>query len=102
MFDAKLIRHESIGASRSIKVGTLSRIAALLLRADIGSAVEATWNAYHAVGVELAGFECRFELQNPRHLLAALMVPVRRNEIARTFRRWQSPAKSNLQKEMQK
>lgn len=99
MFDARLIRHESIGASRSVKVGTLSRITALLFQADISSAVEAARNAYHAVGVELADFECRFELRDTRHLIASLIVPVRGNELVEPFRRWRSPTKSELTKE---
>ena len=101
MFDGRLIRHGSIGASRTVKVGTLSRIAALLFRSDVSSAVEAARNAYHAVGVELGDFDCQFEAQNPSHLLASLMTPVRNNEVAQAFGRWRLPAKSKSRKETQ-
>jgi CRISPR-associated protein Csx17 len=94
MFDGRLIRHQSIGASRTMKAGTLSRIVAFLMRSDISSAVAAARNAYHAVGVELGDFEYHFEAQNPSHLLASLMVPVRNNEVAQVFGRWRLPEKS--------
>jgi len=99
LFDPRLIRHESVGASRYAKVGTLAHIAALLSRDDVNSAVQAARNAYHAVGVELADFDCQFDLQNSSSLLAALLVPTNSHEVAKVFRRWRSPAKLNQRKE---
>jgi CRISPR-associated protein Csx17 len=99
LFDDTIIQDESVGASRPVKVGTLSRIAALLSRGDINSAIQAARHAYHAVGVELADFQCQFELSNTAHLLAALSVPVSHDEITTIFRRWRAPAKLNQQKE---
>jgi CRISPR-associated protein Csx17 len=98
LFDATLIRHESIGAWRSARVGTVSRIAALLSRGDVESAVQVARHSYHAVGVELADFDCRFAVRNVTHLLAALAVPAERNQIATIFQRWRAPAKLHQRK----
>lgn len=56
LFDAELIQHRLVGASRPTRVGTLGRIAALLGRGDVNAAVQSARYAYHAVGVELADF----------------------------------------------
>ena len=99
LFDAELIRHESVGASKPTRVGTLCHIAALLGRGDVNSAVQSARHAYHAVGVELADFNCSFDLSDPGRLLASLSIPTRSAEVAQVFRRWRSPAKFNQRKE---
>jgi len=99
LFDGSVIRSEDVGAFRIARVGTLSRIAALLARGDINAAVQSARHAYHAVGVELADFECPFDLSDSGRLLAALLIPVRGNEVTPVFRRWRLPGKLNQRKE---
>lgn len=99
LFDAELIRYEAVGALRPTRVGTLCRIAALLGRGDVNSAVQSARDAYRAVGVELADFECPFDLPRPDRLLASLSIPIRGAEAAELFRRWRSPAKFKQRKE---
>jgi CRISPR-associated protein Csx17 len=99
LFDGSLIQSEGVGAFRAARVGTLSRIAALLDRGDINAAVQSARHAYHAVGVEVADFECPFDLSDSGRLLAALLVPVRGAEVAQAFRRWRLPGRVNQRKE---
>lgn len=99
LFDGRLIRSEAVGAFRPARVGTLSRIAALLARGDINAAVQSVRPAYHAVGLELADFECPFDLPDSCRLLAALLIPVRGTEVAQVFRRWRLPGRVNQRKE---
>jgi CRISPR-associated protein Csx17 len=99
LFDAELIQHKLVGASKPARVGTLCRISALLGRRDVNSAVQSARHAYHAVGVELADFESPFDLPNPDRLLASLSIPVRGAEVAERFYRWRSPGKFNQRKE---
>jgi CRISPR-associated protein Csx17 len=93
LFDSRLIRSEAVGASRSARVGALSEITALLARGDMNAAVQSARHVYHAVGVDLASFESTFNLPDPGLLLAALMIPVQRGEVAQAFRRWRLPGK---------
>jgi CRISPR-associated protein Csx17 len=97
LFDASLIG--LIGARRPVGVGRVSRIAALLARGDVDSAVQSARHAYQSVGIELADFESPFDLPEPARLLAALMVPTRGTEVARIFKRWRLPKKPNQSKE---
>ena len=99
LFDGSVIRSEDVGALRAARVGTLSRIAALLARGDVNAAAQSGRAAYHAVGVKLADFECPFDLPDPGRLLATLMIPVRGSEVTRVFRRWRLPGKLNQRKE---
>ena len=99
LFDDSLIRYLSAGETRHVRVGRVSRIAALLARCDVDSAVESARHAYHSVGIELADFESPFDLPEPARLLAALLVPTCGAEIARIFQRWRSPEKLNQPRE---
>jgi CRISPR-associated protein Csx17 len=91
LFDDSLIRYLSVGETRHVRVGRVSRIAALLARGDVDSAIQSARHAYESVGIELADFESPFDLPEPAHLLAALMVPTRGTEVARIFQRWRLP-----------
>src|ERR1017187_273144 len=99
LFDDSLIRCLSVGETRHVRVGRVSRIAALLARGDVDSAVQAARHAYQSVGIELADFESPFDLPESARLLAALLVPTRGTEVARIFRRWRSPEKLNQPRE---
>ncbi len=99
LFDSSMIRSEDVGAFGASSVGTLSRIAALLARGDVNAAAQSARDAYHVVGVELADFECPFDLSDSGRLLAALLIPVRGNEVTPVFRRWRLPGKLNQRKE---
>jgi CRISPR-associated protein Csx17 len=97
LFDATLIK--SIGAAKSVGVGRVSKMAALLSRGDVDSAVQSARHDYQSVGIELADFESPFDLPEPARLLASLLVPTRGTEVARVFKRWRLPKKPNQSKE---
>ena len=99
LFDDSLIRYVSVGETRHVGVGRVSRIAALLARGDVDSAVQSARHAYQSVGIELADFESPFDFPGPARLLAALLVPTRGREVARIFQRWRLPEKPNRPKE---
>jgi CRISPR-associated protein Csx17 len=101
LFDAALIRG-AIGATGPVGVGRASKIAALLARGDVDSAVQSARHAYHSVGIDLADCEGPFNLPEPVRLLAALLAPTRGAEVTRIFQRWRSPGKLNQPKEREK
>lgn len=81
----------AIGATRSVRVGALSRVAALLDGGQTEQAVLAARSVYRAAGVELADVCVSPGAARPRRLLAGLMVPVVTGEVASAFARWRSP-----------
>jgi len=73
-----------------------SPIASALESGDAAAAWAAAAAAYHGLGLTLADFAgIPFHCQYPRRLLAALLFPVRRENLAHTFRcHWQAPSQS--------
>lgn len=99
LLDDSLIWRLSVGETRHVRVGSVSKMAAFLVRGDVDSAVQSARHAYHSVGIELADFNSPFDLPEPARLLAALLVPTRGTEVARVFQRWRLPKKLNQPKE---
>ena len=89
LFNAGLA--ETVGATKPVRVGTLSRIAAHLDGGDLDEAVKTARQAYHAVGVELADIRAPLSSSNVSRLLAALMFPVATSQVAGVHSRWRSP-----------
>ncbi|OGV72277.1 MAG: type I-U CRISPR-associated protein Csx17 [Lentisphaerae bacterium RIFOXYB12_FULL_65_16] len=89
LFNAGLA--ETVGATKPVRVGTLSRIAAHLDGGDLDEAVKTARQAYHAVGVELADIRAPLSSSHVSRLLAALMFPVATSQVAGVHSRWRSP-----------
>ncbi len=77
-----------------LKAGPLRPISAMLSRGDVAGAWSLARGAYARLAVPIADFPIwqEFTVERAQWLLAALSIPVRSDQIARSFRRWQSPA----------
>lgn len=103
LLDDGLLR-EIVGPKETLKIetkkhplaaaGRFSPVASALERGDAATAWATAASIYHALGLVTADFGgTSFDCLRPRPLLAALLFPVRRENLADTFRhRWQAPS----------
>lgn len=71
--------------------GWLGRVIAMLRRGDVNAAAEVAQEAYRSAGLALADFNVLPAGLEPDRLLAALVIPVRDEQVLGVFRRWRSP-----------
>lgn len=89
--------------AESLKAGPLRPISAMLSQGDVAGAWSLARGAYARLAVPIADFPIwqEFTVERAQRLLAALLIPVRSDQIARTFRRWQSPAQPQTHEQLQ-
>ena len=87
----KVLRENGIEAEKISSCAYLGRVIAMLRRGDVNAAAEVTWDAYRSAGVALADFNALPGGLDPDRMLAALIIPVRDEQVLAVFRRWRSP-----------
>lgn len=105
LFQSSLLKMLSLKSSKcGPKISSLSRLAALLRCNDVPAAVNAAQSIYRALGIPMANLPAGFDVGEPNHLLAALLIPVKpdqltsfagveKHRIALT-RKWISPTRT--------
>ena len=88
----KILRGSRIQAEKVSTCAYLGRVIAMLRRGDVNAAAEVALEAHRAVGVALADFNAIPGGPDPDRILAALIIPVRDEQVLAVFRRWRSPA----------
>ena len=93
----QVVRECGIQAEKVSTCGCLGRIIAMLRRGDVSATAEVALEAYHSAGVAVADFNTVPVGPDPNRLLAALVIPVRDEQVLAVFRRWRSPTESKEQ-----
>ena len=87
----QVLRESDIQAEKAWPCAHLGRVIAMLRRGDVNAAAEVAQEAYRSAGVALADFNALPAGLEPDRLLAALVIPVRDEQVLGVFRRWRSP-----------
>ena len=87
----QVLRDSSIQVEKISTCACLGRIIAMLRRGDMNAAADVALEAYRSAGVALADFNTLPVGPDPDRLLAALVIPVRDEQVLAVFRRWRSP-----------
>ena len=87
----QILKESGIQAEKVTTCGYLAQVIAMLRRGDMNSAVEVASEAYRSLGVPLADFNANPAGPDPARLMAALIIPVRDEQVLTVFRRWRSP-----------
>ena len=90
----QVLRESGIQVEKVSTCACLARVIAMLRRGDVTAAAEAALEAYRSAGVALADFNALPAGPDPDRLLAALVIPVRDEQVLAVFRRWRSPTES--------
>ena len=93
----QVVRECGIQAEKVSTCGCLGRVIAMLRRGDVNAAADVALEAYHSAGVAVADFNTVPVGPDPNRLLAALVIPVRDEQVLAVFRRWRSPTESKEQ-----
>ena len=88
----RVLRESGVQAEKVSTCAYLGRVIAMLRHGDVNAAAEVALEAYRSAGVALADFNVLHAGPDPARLLAALVIPVRDEQISAVFRRWRSPA----------
>lgn len=88
----RILRESGIRAEGVSTCASFGRVIAMLRHGDVNAAAEVALAAYRSAGVALADFNALPAGPDPARLLAALIIPVRDEQVLAVFRRWRSPA----------
>ena len=87
----QIVRESGIRTENVSTCACLGRVIAMLRRGDVNAAADVALEAYRSAGVALADFNAHPAGPDPDRLLAALVIPVRDEQVLAVFRRWGSP-----------
>ncbi len=93
----RVLRNSDIQAEQISTCARLDRVIAMLRRGDVSAAADVALEAYRSAGVALADFNTLPAGPDPARLLAALIIPVRDEQVLAVFRRWRSPAEPSTE-----
>ena len=88
----RILRESGIQAEGISTCASFGRVVAMLRHGDVTAAAEVALAAYRSAGVMLADFNALPAGPDPTRLLAALIIPVRDEQVLAVFRRWRSPS----------
>ena len=87
----QVLRESGTQVEKVSTCACLARVIAMLRRGDVNAAAEVALEAYRSAGVALADFKALPAGPDPDRLLAALVIPIRDEQVLAVFRRWRSP-----------
>ena len=93
----QVLQELKIQAEGASTCSYLGRVIAMLRRGDLNAATDVALAAYRSAGVALADFNTLPDGPDLDRLLAALVIPVRDEQVLAVFRRWRTPTEPKKQ-----